>query len=75
MNYVQIDICCKDLRRYLEYALASAHGGVITVKMNRVMQIAPPLQVSRSDVIRVAIMHLLNKIYAAEEESKYIMAV
>jgi len=43
MNYMQIiDICCKDLRRYLEYALASAHGGIITVKMNRVMQIAPP---------------------------------
>ena len=37
-----IDICCKDLRRYLEYALASARGGVITVKMNRVMQTAPP---------------------------------
>jgi metal-responsive CopG/Arc/MetJ family transcriptional regulator len=43
MNYAQIvDICCRDLRRYLETALASAKGGVITVKMNRVMQIAPP---------------------------------
>ena len=43
MNYAQVvEICCGDLRRYLEYALAATHGDVITVKMNRVMQVAPP---------------------------------
>jgi Arc/MetJ-type ribon-helix-helix transcriptional regulator len=42
MNYEQVvAICCRDLRRYLEYALTTTHGGVITVKMNRVMQVAP----------------------------------
>jgi metal-responsive CopG/Arc/MetJ family transcriptional regulator len=43
MKYTQIiEVCCRDLRRYLEYAVQTTRGGVITVKMNRVAQIAPP---------------------------------
>jgi Arc/MetJ-type ribon-helix-helix transcriptional regulator len=43
MNYAQIvEICCRDLQRYLEYALKATRGGVVTVRMNRVMQVAPP---------------------------------
>jgi metal-responsive CopG/Arc/MetJ family transcriptional regulator len=43
MNYAQVvEICCRDLRHYLEYALTATRGGVVTVKMNRVMQVAPP---------------------------------
>jgi hypothetical protein len=45
MNYVQIvDICCRDLRRYLEHALRATYGGVITVKMRRLLKVelSPP---------------------------------
>jgi metal-responsive CopG/Arc/MetJ family transcriptional regulator len=45
MNYVQIvDICCRDLRRYLQNALANTKGGVITVKMRRLLRVelSPP---------------------------------
>jgi metal-responsive CopG/Arc/MetJ family transcriptional regulator len=60
MNYAQIvDICCKDLRHYLEYAVQVTRGDVITVKLNRVMQVATPLPLDRrryarclSDVLR-----------------------
>jgi len=37
MNYVQIvEICCRDLRRYLETVLANVKGGVVSVKTSRV---------------------------------------
>jgi len=37
MNYEQIvEVCCRDLRRYLETALASAKGDVVSVKTSRV---------------------------------------
>ena len=45
MNYVQIaEICCRDLRRYLEDVLRSTHGGVVTVKMKRLLraELSPP---------------------------------
>jgi metal-responsive CopG/Arc/MetJ family transcriptional regulator len=45
MNYVQIvEICCRDLRRYLEIALKTTHGGVVTVKMRRLLraELSPP---------------------------------
>jgi predicted DNA-binding protein len=45
MKYVQIvDICCRDLRRYLQNALLSAKGGVVTVKMWRLLRVelSPP---------------------------------
>jgi len=44
MNYVQIiDICCKDLRRYLEVTLKTTRG-VVTVKMRRLLraELSPP---------------------------------
>jgi len=42
VSYAQVvDICCRDLRRYLEYALVATRGSVVTVKMSRVMQVAP----------------------------------
>jgi metal-responsive CopG/Arc/MetJ family transcriptional regulator len=45
MNYSQIvDICCRDLRRYLEATLKTARGGVVTVKMRRLLraELPPP---------------------------------
>jgi hypothetical protein len=45
MNYVQIvDICCRDLRRYLQNALINTKGGVVTVKMWRLLRVelSPP---------------------------------
>ena len=45
MNYVQIvSACCRDLRRYLEEALAKSKGGVVTVKMRRLLRVelSPP---------------------------------
>jgi predicted DNA-binding protein len=32
--------CCRDLKAYLESALAGARGGVISVKLNRVLEIS-----------------------------------
>jgi len=41
VNYAQVvDICCRDLRRYLDYALSFTRGDIITVKMNRITQLA-----------------------------------
>jgi len=31
--------CCRDLKTYLEAALASARGGVVSVKLNRVLEV------------------------------------
>jgi metal-responsive CopG/Arc/MetJ family transcriptional regulator len=45
MNYAQIvDICCRDLRRYLEYALRATRGGVVSVKMKNLLraELSPP---------------------------------
>jgi metal-responsive CopG/Arc/MetJ family transcriptional regulator len=43
MNYAQVvDVCCRDLRRYLEHAVQVTRGGVVTVKMSRVLQAPPP---------------------------------
>ena len=40
MNYAQIvEICCRDLRRYLEYALKNTKGGVVSVKMRRLLRV------------------------------------
>jgi metal-responsive CopG/Arc/MetJ family transcriptional regulator len=40
VNYAQIvDICCRDLRRYLETAIRATRGGVITVKMQRLLRV------------------------------------
>jgi metal-responsive CopG/Arc/MetJ family transcriptional regulator len=51
MNHVQIvDICCRDLRRYLEDALKNTRGGVFTVKMRRLLRV----ELSRSDRARYA---------------------
>jgi len=48
MNYAQIvDVCCRDLQRYLECALATTRGDVITVNTDRVMQVAPPSPLGR----------------------------
>jgi len=57
MNYVQIvEICCRDLRRYLEDALRSARGGVVTVKMRRLLR----AELSWSDRMRYA--HCLSRV-------------
>jgi metal-responsive CopG/Arc/MetJ family transcriptional regulator len=32
------EICCRDLRRYLEHALRATHGGVVSVKMRRLLR-------------------------------------
>jgi metal-responsive CopG/Arc/MetJ family transcriptional regulator len=51
MNYAQVvEICCRDLRRYLEYALKNAKGGVVTVKMKRLLR----AELSLSDRARYA---------------------
>jgi metal-responsive CopG/Arc/MetJ family transcriptional regulator len=43
MNYHQaVDICCKDLRRYLVEALATSRGDVVSVKTRRVMRMDLP---------------------------------
>ncbi len=40
MNYAQIvEMCCRDLRQYLQDALASARGGVVSVKVGRVLAV------------------------------------
>jgi len=38
------DACCRDLRRYLETALKTVKGGVVTVKMRRLLraELSPP---------------------------------
>jgi hypothetical protein len=33
------EICCRDLKTYLETALAGARGGVVSVKLNRVLAV------------------------------------
>jgi metal-responsive CopG/Arc/MetJ family transcriptional regulator len=44
MKYEQIvETCCRDLRRYLETALKTARGGVITFTASRLMQVVSPL--------------------------------
>jgi metal-responsive CopG/Arc/MetJ family transcriptional regulator len=51
MNYAQVvEICCRDLRRYLEYALKNAKGDVVTVKMKRLLraELSPPDRVRYS---------------------------
>ena len=35
-----VDTCCRDLKAYLESALAGARGGVISVKLNRVLAVS-----------------------------------
>jgi len=39
-----VDTCCRDLRRYLEETLAKSKGGVVTVKMRRLLRVelSPP---------------------------------
>jgi hypothetical protein len=52
MNYAQIvEICCRDLRRYLETALVNTRGGVVAVKMRRLLRAELP----RPDHIRYSI--------------------
>jgi metal-responsive CopG/Arc/MetJ family transcriptional regulator len=34
-----VETCCRDLRRYFEHALKTTHGGVITVKMRRLLKV------------------------------------
>jgi metal-responsive CopG/Arc/MetJ family transcriptional regulator len=45
MNYAQIvEICCRDLRRYLDYTLKVSRGGVVSVKMKNLLRVelSPP---------------------------------
>ena len=39
-----VAVCCRDLRHYLEEALAKSKGGVVTVKMRRLLRVelSPP---------------------------------
>jgi metal-responsive CopG/Arc/MetJ family transcriptional regulator len=46
-----VDICCRDLRRYLEYALKGTRGGVISVKMKNLLRAELP----RPDHIRYSL--------------------
>ncbi len=40
MNYAQIvEMCCQDLRHYLETTLANAKGGVVSIRAGRVLEI------------------------------------
>lgn len=51
MNYAQIvDICCRDLRRYLQNALINTKGGVVSVKLQRLLRV----ELSHSDLVRYA---------------------
>lgn len=55
MNYVQIvDVCCRDLRRYLQNALINTKGGVVTVKMLRLLRVelSPPDRARYSSCLR-----------------------
>jgi len=45
------DTCCRDLRRYLETALKTTRGGVVTVKMRRLLRV----ELSMPDRIRYSI--------------------
>jgi metal-responsive CopG/Arc/MetJ family transcriptional regulator len=43
MNYAQVvETCCRDLRRYLESALKTTRGGVVSVKMRRLLRAELP---------------------------------
>lgn len=46
-----VDTCCRDLRRYLETALKTTRGGVVTVKMRRLLR----AELSLPDRIRYSI--------------------
>jgi len=35
---IAVDVCCRDLKQYLQHALASAKGGVISVKLRRLLR-------------------------------------
>jgi metal-responsive CopG/Arc/MetJ family transcriptional regulator len=69
MNWEQITkICCRDLRRYLETALKNAKGGVVTVKMKRLLR----AELSPSDRTRYA--QCLSRILGAYRwKSNYVI--
>ena len=46
-----VAVCCRDLRRYLEEALAKSKGGVVAVKMRRLLRV----ELSMPDRIRYSI--------------------
>jgi len=46
-----VDTCCRDLRRFLETALRNTRGGVVTVKMRRLLR----AELSMPDRIRYSI--------------------
>jgi metal-responsive CopG/Arc/MetJ family transcriptional regulator len=46
-----VDTCCRDLRRYLEETLAKSKGGVVAVKMRRLLRV----ELSMPDRIRYSI--------------------
>jgi metal-responsive CopG/Arc/MetJ family transcriptional regulator len=51
MNYAQIaEICCRDLRRYLETALKTVKGDVVSAKIRRLLraELSPPDRVRYS---------------------------
>ena len=51
MNWGQIvEICCRDLRRYLEHAVQTTRGSVVSVKMRRLLR----AELSPSDCVRYA---------------------
>lgn len=51
MNWEQVvERCCRDLRRYLEKALAETRGGVVSVKLQRLLRV----ELSHSDLVRYA---------------------
>jgi metal-responsive CopG/Arc/MetJ family transcriptional regulator len=45
-----VETCCRDLRRYLEHSLKATRGGVVTVKMRRLLKVelSPPLRAKYS---------------------------
>jgi len=53
------DACCRDLRRFLEEALAKSKGGVVTVKMRRLLR----AELSLPDRARYA--HCLSRVLHA----------
>ncbi len=42
MNYEIVDTCCRDLRSYLEEVLRTAKGGVVSVKLKRLLRAGLP---------------------------------
>jgi len=72
MNYAQIvEICCRDLRRYLEETIKTTRGSVVSVKLKRLLRVelSPPDRVLYSKCLsRVLHAYRWNETYVIPRE-------